>query len=296
MSSSMSISMAQKIVLAAVLGSTAVAMAQREPIEKQAPDPSAAKSDGAAQGGMKGAGGKGKQGGGAVKAGDSDAPGGGDAAPGEGAPGGGGGRGRGGRGGPPGAGAGDDNKTVYDFGLPAEDGKNLPLSEFKGKVLLIVNLGRESSYADQLAGLQKLSDTYKDKGLVVIGVPSDEFGAAEPGKEEEIAKYYANAKVTFPITQLSTLTGVHQLPLYDYLVKNKAITGNGLHWNYTKFLVDRKGKPIVRFGPDVAPDSLEMKANILEALDGTWKPKKPDEGGFGRRGGGGGEAAEPPPM
>jgi glutathione peroxidase len=294
----MRMSMVRKILLAAMLSSSALAMAQRDPIEKQAPDPSAPKSDAPAPGGRKGQGGKAKPGGGAAdKPGDADAPGNGYAAASEGTPvGGGGGRGRGGRGGgPPGA-AGDDNKTVYDFGLPAVDGKNLPLADFKGKVLLIVNLGRESSYADQLAGLQKLNDTYKDKGLVVIGVPSDEFGAAEPGKEEEIAKYYADAKVTFPITQLSTLTGVHQLPLYDYLVKNKAITVNGLHWNYTKYLIDRKGKPIVRFGPDVAPDSLEMKANILEALDGTWKPKKPDEGGSGRRGGGGGDAAEPPPM
>lgn len=177
--------------------------------------------------------------------------------------------------------------TAYDFGLPTSDGKNLPLSDFKGKVLLIVNLGRQSSYNAQLAGLQKLSDTFKDKGLVVIGVPSDDFGKAEPGTDADVAKFYADAKVSFPVMQRSTLTGVHQLPLFGYLASNKAIPDDGLHWNYTKFLVDRKGKVIVRFSPEVAPDSLEMLATVQEVLDGTWKPKKPSEGPGGRRGGGG---------
>lgn len=170
--------------------------------------------------------------------------------------------------------------TVYAYGLPTEDGKNLPLSEYKGKVLLIVNLGRQSNFAAQMPALETLSDRFKDKGLVVIGVPSNDFGNAEPGTEAEVAKYYKDAKVNFPVMGVSTLTGVHQLPLFAYLAKNKAVPDDGLHWNFTKFLVDRKGKVIARFSPEVAPDSLEMMATVQEVVDGTWKPKKaPSEKG-----------------
>ena len=170
----------------------------------------------------------------------------------------------------------EKNRTVYAFGLPTADGKNLPLSSFKGKVLLVVNLGRQSSYAAQLPALEKLSDTFKDKGLIVIGVPSNDFGNAEPGTPAEVAKFYADAKVNFPVMQVSSLTGVHELPLFEYLAKNKAVENDGLHWNYTKFLVDRNGKVVVCFSPEVAPDSLAMMATVQEVLDGTWKPKKPE--------------------
>lgn len=170
------------------------------------------------------------------------------------------------------------DQTVYAFGLPTEDGRNLPLSDYKGKVLLIVNLGRESTYASQLPALEKLSSSFKDKGLVVIGVPSNDFGAAEPGTAPEVAKYYTDAKVDFPVMQVSSLTGVHELPLFTYLTKAKAVSNDGLHWNYTKFLVDRKGNVIVRFAPEVEPDSLQMMATVQEILDGTWKPKKSGAG------------------
>lgn len=182
----------------------------------------------------------------------------------------------------PDAGKGDRDKekehTAYDFGLPTEDGKNLPLADYKGKVLLIVNLGRQSNYANQLPALEKLSETFKDKGLVVLGVPSNDFGNAEPGTPADVTKFYTDAKVNFPVMQVSSLTGVHELPLFTYLSKNKAVPNDGLHWNYTKFLVDRRGKVILCFPPEVAPDSLEMMATVQEVLDGTWKPKKPAEG------------------
>ncbi len=173
--------------------------------------------------------------------------------------------------------AADKEKTAYAFSLPTADGKELHLSDYKGKVLLIVNLGRSSSYATQLSALEKLSDTFKDKGLVVLGVPSNDFGNAEPGTPAEIAKYYADAKVNFPVMQASSLTGVHELPLFTYLAKNKAVENDGLHWNYTKFLVDRQGKVVVCLSPEIAPDSLAMMATVQEVLDGTWKPKKPEK-------------------
>ncbi len=171
----------------------------------------------------------------------------------------------------------EKDKTAYAFSLPTAEGKDLRLSDYKGKVLLVVNLGRSSSYATQLPALEKLSDTFKDKGLIVLGVPSNDFGSAEPGTPAEIAKFYADAKVNFPVMQASSLTGVHELPLFAYLAKNKAVENDGLHWNYTKFLVDRQGKVIVCFPPEIAPDSLAMMATVQEVLDGTWKPKKPEK-------------------
>jgi glutathione peroxidase len=208
---------------------------------------------------------------------------------------GGGGGGRGRRGGGGGEGAPEKaDKTVYDFYLPGPDGKDVPLSNYKDKYIMIVNLGRKSSYNDQLAGLVKLQNTYKDKGLVVIGVPSNEFGAAEPGTEAEILKAYADAKVDFPIMGISKLTGDDQLPFYNFLTKGKsAPAGGDVAWNYTKFIIDKKGNVVARLDPDVAPDSVEMLATIDEILEGTYKPKGAAAGG--RRGGGGGGGAPDAP-
>lgn len=169
-------------------------------------------------------------------------------------------------------------KNAYDYFLPGSDGKDIPLSTFKGKYILIVNLGRKSSYNDQLPALIRLNDTYKDKGLVVIGVPSNDFGAAEPGTGPEIQKAYTDAKVDFLITGISRLTGDDELPLYRYLTKSKSAPAGGpTPWNYTKFIVDKKGNVIARLDSDVTPDSPEMLSTIDQILDGTYKPKK--EGG-----------------
>jgi len=166
-------------------------------------------------------------------------------------------------------------KTAYDYYLPGADGKDVPLASFKGKYLLIVNLARKSSYNAQLAALEKDYEAYKDKGLVVIGVPSNDFGAEEPGTVAEVAKAYAAAKVTFPVMAVSKLTGDDALPFFVYLTKSKgAPAGGGVHWNYTKFFVDKNGKAIARLDPDVAPDSVEMISTIGQILDGRYKPKK----------------------
>jgi len=169
-------------------------------------------------------------------------------------------------------------KNAYDYYLPGANGKDVPLSNFKGKYILIVNLGRKSSYNDQLPALIKLNDTYKDKGLVTIGVPSNDFGTAEPGTGPEVQKAYADAKVDFLITGVSKLTGDDELPFYLYLTKSKnAPAGGPVPWNYTKFIVDKKGNVIARLDSDIAPDSPEMLSTIDQILDGTYKPKK--EGG-----------------
>jgi glutathione peroxidase len=167
------------------------------------------------------------------------------------------------------------DKTAYDYNLPGSDGKNVPLAGFKGKYVLVVNLARNSSYSAQLPALVKLSDLYKAKGLVVIGIPSNDFGGSEPGTEAEIQKAYADAKVSFPIMAVSKLTGEEEIPFYLYLTKSKnAPPGGEVHWNFTKFIVDKSGKVVARLNPDVAPDSPEMLSTLDEILNGTFKPKK----------------------
>ena len=171
-------------------------------------------------------------------------------------------------------------KTAYDYVLPGADGKDVPLTNFKGKYILVVNLARKSSYNAQLAALEKDYETYKDKGVVVIGVPSNDFGAAEPGKDSEIQKAYADAKVTFPVMAVSKLAGDDVIPFYLYLTKSKdAPAGGPVHWNYTKFIVNKEGKVIARLGPDVTPDSPEMISTIDQILDGRYKPKKAGKDG-----------------
>jgi glutathione peroxidase len=166
-------------------------------------------------------------------------------------------------------------KTAYDYSLPGPDGKNISLATFKGTYLLIVNLARSSSYNTQLPALIKLNERYKDKGLVVIGVPSNDFGAAEPGDEAAIQKAYADAKVNFPVMSVSKLTGDQEIPIYLYLTKSKgAPVGGEVHWNYTKFFIDKNGKVVARLDPDVAPDSPEMLATVDSLLAGTYKAKK----------------------
>jgi glutathione peroxidase len=164
-------------------------------------------------------------------------------------------------------------KTAYDYVLPSADGKNIPVSSFKGKYLLIVNLARQSSYNSQLPALIKLNETYRDRGLIVIGVPSNDFGASEPGSDQEIQKFYADANAKFLITAVCKLTGDDAIPLYLYLA-HPAPTGaaDAVHWNYTKFFVDPSGKVIARLDPDIAPDSPEMLATIEQILANRYKP------------------------
>jgi glutathione peroxidase len=172
-------------------------------------------------------------------------------------------------------------QTAFDFVLPGPNGKDVPMTDFRGKVVLLVNLARKSTYNAQLPALIKLSEMYKDKGLVVLGVPCDDFGAEEPGTDAEIQKAYADAKVTFPVMAVSKLTGDAELPLFVYLTKGKsALPGGPVAWNDTKLFLGKDGKPITRLGPDVAPDSPEMLATVDQILGDRFKPaKKDDKGG-----------------
>ena len=126
-----------------------------------------------------------------------------------------------------------------------------------------------------MPGLIKLNDAYKTKDVIVIGVPSNDFGAGEPGTGPEIQKAYAEAKADFPVMGLSKVSGDDQLPFYLFLTKGKTVPPGGpVHWNYTKFIIDKKGTVLARLDPDVAPDSPEMYSTLDQILDGKFKPKK----------------------
>ena len=181
----------------------------------------------------------------------------------------------------------NDKRTAYDYSLVSFEGKELSLATFKGKVLLVVNLASQSIFKDQITQLEELQTTYKDKGLVVLGVPCNDFGAQEPGTDAEIQKTYSSQfHLSFPVFARASVRGKDQTALFGFLTRDKkGGTGGDIHWSYTKFLIDRAGKVVARFEPDVAPNSPELGATIEEVLSGHFKPpakkgsdedKKPD--------------------
>jgi len=157
--------------------------------------------------------------------------------------------------------------TIYDFTLPSIDGKAMPLVEFKGKVMLVVNVASRCGYTPQYSALEALYEKYKDRGFVILGFPANNFGGQEPGSNEEI-KTFCSTKynVTFPLYGKVSVLGSDQTPLYRYLTRetNGSISGD-IKWNFTKFLVGRDGKVIQRFEPAVKPDSPEV-VNAIEKL------------------------------
>lgn len=152
--------------------------------------------------------------------------------------------------------------SIYDFTAKSIDGKDISLSEYKGKVLLIVNVASKCGFTPQYEGLEKLYRKYKDKGLVILGFPCNQFGKQEPGTEEEIAEFCkVNYGVTFPMFSKIDVNGENAHPLYKYL-KQKApgiLSTQDIKWNFTKFLVDREGNVVTRYAPATTPDSIEKE-------------------------------------
>ncbi len=158
--------------------------------------------------------------------------------------------------------------SVYDFTLKSIDGAPTPLSAYKGKVILMVNVASKCGYTPQYTGLQALYEKYKDKGFVILGFPANNFGAQEPGTDSEI-KTFCSTKysVTFPMFSKVSVKGDDTTPLYQYLTQhaNPAVAGE-VKWNFTKFLVDKHGKVVARFEPAVKPESEEVSAAIEKLL------------------------------
>jgi glutathione peroxidase len=153
-------------------------------------------------------------------------------------------------------------QSVYEFSALSADGHEVPLAQYKGKVLVIVNTASKCGFTPQYAGLETLYRQYKDRGVVVLGFPCNQFGAQEPGTEAEIAQFCElNYGVSFPIFAKVEVNGPEAHPLYKFLRKEKsgvlgAIGLTAIKWNFTKFLVDRDGNVVDRYAPATTPTEL----------------------------------------
>jgi glutathione peroxidase len=160
-------------------------------------------------------------------------------------------------------------KTVYNFTLKSIDGQPVSLKSYHGKVLLLVNVASKCGFTPQYAGLESLYEKYKDRGLVIVGIPANNFAAQEPGTNEEIKTFCSRKyNVTFPMMSKVSVLGADKTPLYVFLTDKDANPkiGGDIKWNFTKFLFDREGRPVARFEPAVTPESPEVTAAIESAL------------------------------
>lgn len=164
-------------------------------------------------------------------------------------------------------------QTVYDFSLVDLDGKVVPLSTYRGKVLLLVNLASQSFYNSQIAALNELQKTYGPRGLQIIGIPSGDFGKEELTDPVAMRNYYTKtAMVDFPVFAKATVTGINAIPLYQFLCDPKqSVPGGPLRWNYTKFLIGRDGRPLGRYELDTDPANIDFHVTIETALNGKSK-------------------------
>lgn len=161
----------------------------------------------------------------------------------------------------------EDN--AYAFSFTSIDGAPMPLSHYRGKVVLVVNTASQCGFTPQYEELQKLYETYSDKGLVVLGVPSDNFGGQEPGGEAEIKKFtHEKFHVTFPLTAKTDVTGEHPHPFYDWAAKqeNSGLLGARPRWNFHKFLISRSGKLENSFVSTISPTSPTIISAVEKAL------------------------------
>ena len=167
---------------------------------------------------------------------------------------------------------GEESGTVYQFSAPLLDGRMMSLAEFEGRILLVVNTASKCGFTPQYAGLEQLYRALKDRGFEVLGFPSNQFGGQEPGTEAEIGAFCEkNYGVSFPIFAKIDVNGPDTHPLYRFLKKSKPgvlsfLFGGGIQWNFTKFLIDRKGHVVARYAPSTKPKAL---ARTIEKLLGN---------------------------
>jgi len=184
----------------------------------------------------------------------------------------------------------DNTANFFDFKLKALSGEEVPLSTFKGKVVIVVNTASKCGLTPQYEGLETLYKKYKDQGLVVLGMPCNQFLGQEPGSSSEIAEFcQKNYGVSFPMFEKIEVRGDHAHPLYKMLTSQKPFmgfddsesgqnfksflskkfpeiyAGNGIKWNFTKFIIDRSGKLVLRIEPNIVPEDFEKE--IAEMLN-----------------------------
>ena len=157
---------------------------------------------------------------------------------------------------------------IYDFEALSIDGKSVPLRQFEGKPLLIVNTASACGFTPQFGGLEKLHQTYGPRGLVVLGFPCNQFGAQDPGSNDEIASFcQLNYGVSFPMMSKIDVNGANAHPLYQWLTAEAPglLGSKAIKWNFTKFLVGKDGRVLKRYAPQDAPEKL---AKDIEAALG----------------------------
>lgn len=157
--------------------------------------------------------------------------------------------------------------TIYEYKATTNKGKVFDFAELKGKVILVVNTASKCGFTPQYKELEELYKKHKDKGLVIVGFPCDQFGGQEPGTNEEIAEFcQLNYGVTFPIMEKVEVNGSNAHPIFKYLKKEAGgwVT-DGIKWNFTKFLISRDGKVVDRYAPVTKPSAIEK--DILKLLE-----------------------------
>lgn len=160
--------------------------------------------------------------------------------------------------------------SPLSYKMKGIDGKEVDLSQYKGKVVLFVNVASKCGNTPQYAGLQKLYEKHAKEGLVIIGVPANEFGKQEPGSDEEIAKFCdSNYHVTFPMLSKVVVKGDGIVPLYQTLTatETQPVKSGPISWNFEKFLVGRDGKVVGRFKPATKPDDETLQKAIKTELE-----------------------------
>lgn len=155
---------------------------------------------------------------------------------------------------------------IYDFRVRSAKGEEVQMTEFQGKVLLIVNTATGCGFTPQYEGLQKLYEKYKDRGLVVLDFPCNQFGHQAPGTEHEIQEFCTlKYNTTFPLFAKIEVNGKDADPLFVFLKKQKrGFLGSDIKWNFTKFLVSREGTVVERYAPMIKPETIE--SDIMKLL------------------------------
>ncbi|MDC0172560.1 glutathione peroxidase [Gammaproteobacteria bacterium] len=158
-----------------------------------------------------------------------------------------------------------NSTTIYDFTVPTSNGQEQSLADYKGKVVLIVNTASQCGFTPQYEGLETLHNNYSERGLVVVAMPCNQFGAQEPGNNDSIQEFcQLNYGLSFPVMGKIDVNGAAQHPLYRYLTKQaKGLITDSIKWNFTKFLVNREGQVIKRFASVTKPDALAQHIEKL---------------------------------
>ncbi|WP_428447368.1 glutathione peroxidase [Photobacterium nomapromontoriensis] len=156
--------------------------------------------------------------------------------------------------------------AFYELSANKINGQTIAMSEFAGKVVLVVNTASECGFTPQYHGLQELFDKYEDQGLVILGFPCNQFGGQEPGGNDQIEHVcQLNYGVTFPMFEKIDVNGADSHAIFKYLTKAlPGLIGQKIKWNFTKFLIGRDGKPLKRYAPTKTPQSIEQ--DIIRAL------------------------------